>query len=587
MASARFNWLALLIAPLLTTPLAGLSQTQPEPLAQRASSSDDPALAAKADPGPSIGPADEADDSTAPISPEQLRPAPANPFGISPLRPGQHPSRALHCDTIEHLKTPRSHRRLDSYVRQQFRMPAGAEDKFFERDYLTGNWGGLRDELYNKGIDFYGCLAVDLAADALSNAQPNNPYLNPPQASTAPGQPSEGIRYQEYNINQVYGLDFYSKLLSKSWEGGQLHFSFTYPESKPLYAYRNRLNGTGTSQLHGQFFTQVGLGDPTYLDQGLRLFEVWAQQRYGPGMQSYVRVGNIWNAITFNRSILAGLFNFWSFTEPCMLGTTLFTGNAPCYPVAPLSVQWYQVINNNLEFELQVGQGYYSDNGRNNTRGINWGQNLTAANGIEIQGEITYKGGTYSTDPNDYGKPWYFKLGGQYHTGRIYNNLLNTQGLPTATFGGERETLYGNAQIYASTEAMLYRVPGSYSRGLTAFAKLGGGFWDDRNVIKSWYTIGLGYEGLFANRPRDVAYVGWALLQGTSGFVENQKLLSPCRNMPGCLVTGTQNTIELGYSMELSPWFTITPMVQYIIQPNTRVDLGDIITVGIATRLSF
>lgn len=44
-----------------------------------------------------------------------------NPFGIQPLSPGQQLSRALHCDTLEHLKTPRSYRRLDSYVRQEFR----------------------------------------------------------------------------------------------------------------------------------------------------------------------------------------------------------------------------------------------------------------------------------------------------------------------------------------------------------------------------------------------------------------------------------------------------------------------------------
>lgn len=566
-------WATLLGAPLLLAPLA----VEAEPITPTAPPN-------KLD---TIGPGVELDDATYPVSPNQIAPTPTNPFGIAPLKPGQHPSRALHCDTIEHLKTPRSYRRLDSYVRQEFRMPAGAENKFFERDYLTGNWGGFRDELYKKGIDFYGCIAVDLAADALSNAKPNNPYLNPPTASTAPGQPSGGIHYQEYNINQVYGLDFYSNLVSKTWKGGQLHFSVTYPETRPLYAYRNRLNGTGTSQLHGQFFTEVGLGDPTYLDQGVRLFEAWFQQRYGPGMQSYVRVGNIWNAITFNRSILAGLFNFWSFTEPCMLGTTYFTGNAPCYPVAPLSVQWYHVLNKNYEFELQVGQGYYSSTGRNNVRGINWGENLTAANGVEIQGELTYKGGTYSTEAKDLGKPWYFKLGGQYHSGMIYDNVYGINGQPTALSPGPRQTLYGNAQVYASAEAMLYRVPGSYSRGLTGFAKLGGGFWDDRNIVKSWYTLGLGYEGLFDKRPRDILYFGWALLQGTTGFQVNQRLLPACRMVDGCNVTGTQNTFELGYSFELSPWFTITPMVQYIHQPNTRTDLGDIITVGVATRISF
>jgi carbohydrate-selective porin OprB len=117
--------------------------------------------------------------------------------------------------------------------------------------------------------------------------------------------------------------------------------------------------------------------------------------------------------------------------------------------------------------------------------------------------------------------------------------------------------------------------------------KLGGGFWDDRKVIKSWYPLGLEYEGLFTKRPRDVVYLGWSMVQSTSGFIENQRLLRACINMTTCNVTGSQNTIELGYSVEVSPWFTITPMIQYIIQPNTRTDIGDIITIGVATRLSF
>ena len=44
--------------------------------------------------------------------------------------------------------------------------------------------------------------------------------------------------------------------------------------------------------------------------------------------------------------------------------------------------------------------------------------------------------------------------------------------------------------------------------------------------------------------------------------------------------------LEIGYSLETSPWFSMTPMVPLFIQPNTRSDLGNVLTVGVATCFS-
>jgi carbohydrate-selective porin OprB len=530
---------------------------------------------------------DRHDEATSDPHKEQISetpPAPSgNPFGITPLQRGQKRSQALHCDALEHLKTPRTYRRLDSYFRPEFLKPRGPESELMERDYLTGNWWGERDRLYDQGIEFYGCSAVDLATDLVSNAKPNNRVLVPKQ--TAFGTPSDGVHRSEYNIVQVLGLDLYSRLISKNWKGGQLHFSATWPESEPLYAYRNRLNATGTGQIHGHFYTNQGVGDPTYVDQGIRLFELWFQQRYGPGQQSYVRFGNIFPMITFNRSILSGMMNFWTFTEPCMLGTTYFTGNAPCYPQAPLSFQWYHKLGPSLDFEMQISQGYYASTGRNNIRGVKW--NFDDDDGVEFIGELTWLGGTYSGNPKEYGRPWYLKLGAQFHTGQIYSNRFDVNGGLAAVTGLPRQTLNGNQQIYVSTEAMLYREPNSYNRGLTGFFRVGGGFYDDRNVIKNWAVLGLGYEGLLRNRPHDVLYAGWGVVKGTDGFIDYHKEKDTCTKVPGCDIPGYQQALELGYSFYLAPWFTVTPTLQYIINPNLRSDLGNILTIGVATRISF
>lgn len=232
------------------------------------------------------------------------------PFTLPAQGPDFHRSRALHCDVLKHLKTPTTYRRLDAYMRPTAFLPHD-DSSAAVRDFSSGNWGGVRDRWYNKGIDVYGCLDFDFSKDTLDNFDRDNPVTG------------SGDHYSsERNWLQVYGLDLYSRLWSKKHTGGQLHASFTWPKTRPMYAYGNRLNPSGTDRIHGQFYTEIGLGAPTDLDQGLRLFELWYQETYGPQGRNYIRVGNIFPLIQISRSIASDIFNLWTFTEPCLLGTT-------------------------------------------------------------------------------------------------------------------------------------------------------------------------------------------------------------------------------------------------------------------------
>jgi carbohydrate-selective porin OprB len=509
-----------------------------------------------------------------PLQPEDAQaPDQAAPFTLPAHGPDFHRSRAIHCDVLKHLKTPRTYRRLDAYMRPSA-FPEQDDSSEKTRDFATGNWGGLRDKWYDKGIDIYGCLDFDYLRN-IKNNWSSDPAVD------------QGLRHfdDERNWVQVYGLDLYSRLWSKTHKGGQLHASFTWPETRPMYAYGNRLNPTGTDRIHGQMYTEIGLGDPTELDQGVRLFELWYQETYGPNGRNYIRFGNIFPIIQIARSIASDIFNIWTYTEPCMLGTTYFTGNAPCYPQAPLGVQVYQVINDNWEFTGQVQQGYYASSGRNNVRGVNW--NIKASDGVEAMLETTYKHGTYSLDPKDNGKPWFLKLGLGLHSGPIYADSLDVNGGRAGLTGLPKMVLHGNAQVYAFYEGMVYREPNSYGEGLTAFVKAGTGFWDEKNVLKQWFATGLDYEGLFHGRPRDVIYGGWAVVLATDDFVQFQTDRAPCRLVPGCQITGRQDTLEAGYSAELRPWLFLTPFWQYYHNPNTRSDLGNITSWGVTTKIAF
>ena len=82
-------------------------------------------------------------------------------FNLPPQGKDYRPTRALRCDVVRHLKTPSTYRRLDSYMKPQAILPEAKDSDVMGRDYATGQWGGLRRDLYKKGIDIYGCFGFD------------------------------------------------------------------------------------------------------------------------------------------------------------------------------------------------------------------------------------------------------------------------------------------------------------------------------------------------------------------------------------------------------------------------------------------
>ncbi len=488
-------------------------------------------------------------------------------FGIPAQDASFARSHAIHCDAVRHLKTPRTYRRLDSYMRPEAFMPASNAAGFFERDFATGTWGGGREALEKAGVDIYGCLGFDYL-----NVVESNLSTDPKVATTAPNPQTQR------NYVQLYGLDFYSRLLNKKWKGGQLHFSFAWPDSRPISLYQNDLTPIHTASVHGNFYYDTGSLRDTVEDyQGFRVFEMWAQQSYGTGVHSgsFIRAGNIYPWINVNRSVLAGMFNFSTFDEPGTLGTNPNTGRGPIYPTAPLGVQWYHVINERVDFTTQVGAGYYDpSSGIDNRRGLRWF--LTRENGVEGVAEVTYKGGTYRLDESQLGRPWYVKLGGQFHTGQLASNVLDVNGGHFQLTGQPSLLYHGNGGLYGTLESMVYREPGSYGQGLSVFAKTSQYFTDYRNVIKSTYVFGAGYEGLLPGRDRDVLYAGWGNIHMTKGAALWETHSQSCAQKAArdCRETGIEDILEFGYTAEVAPWLFAQSSFQYLIRPYGRADLG-------------
>ena len=505
-------------------------------------------------------------------------------FGIPAHGPEFKPSKAIRCDAIRHLKTPSTYRRLDSYFRPEALLPQANNSEFWKRDYFTGDWGKIRSKLHDVGVDIYGCWGFDQL-----NVLQGNLSTDPVVKTPAPNF------NDQQNYVQLYGLDFYSELVNKKWEGGQLHFSFAWPESRPIWLFGNALTPIATQSVHGNFYydtgtgrTNNGNGNSAAAYQGFRVFEMWLQQRYGKKKENFVRVGNIYPWINFNRTILAAMFNFWTFDEPGSFGTNPNTGRGPIYPTAPLGVQWYQVLNDNMELLAQVGAGYYDPtSGIDNRRGLTWF--LDNNNGLEGIVQLSFKGGTYSANKKDFGLPWLVHLGWQFHTGRIYSNYLDINGNPKQLTGLAAKEYNFNTGLYVTIESMLFREKGSYNQGLTGFAKTTQYFQDYINLIRNTYVVGLGYEGLLPGRDKDVLMAGFGIVNMTQGSRLWESLAPACAQKAGggCISSGVQYILEVGYSAKLTPWLFVQPSIQYLAQPYGRMDLGNITTFTVSLGIAF
>ncbi|MFM1813162.1 MAG: hypothetical protein RLZZ336_2100 [Cyanobacteriota bacterium] len=514
---------------------------------------------------------------------KQAGPYLPNPFNL-PIPRDRGPydySHKIHCDVLRHLKVPATWRRLDTYMRPMYILPRGNVDSLSTRDQLLASKG--REQLYESGVDIYGCSAVDYLIDVQSNLS-SNPLVRGTQGPWHNWQ---------MNFMQIVGVDLYSRLINKNYKGGQIHVSFTYPEAAnggPIYSYGNTLNpaGLGTRQYHGYFYTDTGRSrEVNPLMQGVRIFEYWMEHHYGRYNQSYVRLGAINPWITFNKSIVSGLFGFWAFNEPGVIGTTPSTANGPLVTTAPPGLSLENTVGDNLILKAMAVSGYWDPSGGiDNRRGYNqyWDFNTY---GVELLYEATWRGGTYSLNPNDNGNPWFIRLGGQYHTGYGLSNLYDVNGgyffLPPFA---ERQQYWGNSQYYAMIEAMVYREPGSYNRGLTAFLKGKWSPWQFKGSTTKGVYGGLAYEGIFG-RNNDIFFAGWAMPFVNQGVLMRSQAQTACTALPNCSVSPWQGTLEVGYSAQITPYLFFTPKLWWVVYPNVRRDLGDIVSAGFELRLSF
>lgn len=133
--------------------------------------------------------------------------------------------------------------------------------------------------------------------------------------------------------------------------------------------------------------------------------------------------------------------------------------------------------------------------------------------------------------------------------------------------------------FYIIGEHALYREPGSSKQGLDGFIRFGVADKDVNRFDYAW-AAGLVYTGLIPGRDEGKLGIGIAPAHNSSKYREAQATA-------GTPVDRTETTFELTYNDAITPWLSVQPDVQYVINPGTDPALDDAAIVGVRFAVSF
>ncbi len=139
------------------------------------------------------------------------------------------------------------------------------------------------------------------------------------------------------------------------------------------------------------------------------------------------------------------------------------------------------------------------------------------------------------------------------------------------SFGLESQS--DDKMMYYNFDQYLYTRSDDPTQGFGLFGRFGISS-GEVNPFDQFYSLGLGGKGLVSERPKDTYGVGW--------FLEN---LSD--DLPAVLNSSDEQGVEVFYNIEITPWLHITPDLQVIVRPGGGFQERETaIVCGLRTQIS-
>lgn len=432
-------------------------------------------------------------------------------------------------------------------------------DSLWERDALTGDWGGARTSLSEAGVD----IGLEYIGEAMH---------------VSSGGLKTGTTY-EGRVELSFDFDF-GKLMN--WEGGTAHIS--------IFNINNS-NNRNVADYVGS------LSDPSNIDalRTTRLFTAWVQQDFAAGS---FRIGQLAADDEFLTSDTAGGLINGTFGWANIMSANLPSGGA-AYPLATpgARLQWNPAGNVALLLGVfagdPAGKDCYENDPDANPQACNrHGLEFSMSGGTFWIGEAQY---LVNQEKDAADLPGVYKLGAWYLNASFadmqYGLDAAGQIVSLANPDAESPLMHdGNYGVYGVIDQMVWR-----GADASASVFLRGGFSPDNRNLVSWYVDGgVGITGLIPGRSEDVLTVGIAYTHISDDVSDLDRAIL-ATDGPPYPIRSEETVYQLNYIAQITPWWTLQPNVQYIARPaggvpdenNPGQRIGNAWVVGLRTTIAF
>ena len=333
-------------------------------------------------------------------------------------------------------------------------------------------------------------------------------------------------------------------------------------------------------QIHGNSITAANIGSLMPVSNleatdATRLFELWFQQTMFNEKLS-VRIGQLAADEEFVTSDGGGYFLNGTWGWPSITAADLPSGG-PAYPLATPGVRVAVNPNDKLSVMVGVYNGdpappcASEDPQRCNDHGLDF--ELDDQPLLMVEGAYKYNQNRLAGT---------IKIGGWNHFGSFEDQRFDSGGALIAVTGNAGRPLDHNWGLYGIIDQLVWRVPGSEEpQGVGIFARVIGAP-ADRNLIDFYADGGVTFTGMIPGRPDDAFAVGFAY----TNISDRVSAFDVDFGEP--VARNYEALIEICYTYQINPGWSLQPNFQYIFQPGGNVaGVEDATVVGARTTIGF
>ncbi|WP_297840941.1 carbohydrate porin [Pseudomonas sp.] len=424
-------------------------------------------------------------------------------------------------------------------------LPASAADP--SSLWGTGDWGGARSELLEKGVD----VIVGYTGEAATNL--HGGYNDD--------------RTARYTAQWALGthLDLH-KLLG--WNDAEFQLLVTERNGNNLS--NDRVADPRTGQLSS--VQEVwGRG------QTWRLTQMWFRQQFLAGALD-LKLGRLGVNEDFN-------------SFPCDFQSLAFC-SAPIGNVAgdvwysgPVS-QWGVRAKYNINPQWAVQIGVYDQNPSNLDTDNGFKLSGSGTKGALVPVEIIWKPTLGEALSGEYRLGYYRSSA---HANDVYDDVND---LPQGLTGQAPQSRSSKHGAWIMGQQQLTTHHGDAARGLSIFASL---TVHDRatSSIDNFQNLGFVYKGPFDSRPKDDIGIGVARIHVNNDVAKREAQINSSNavddydNPLYVPVQRTEYDVELNYGVHVTNWLTVRPNLQYVRHPGGVYEVADALVGGVKLQASF